>query len=113
ACGTSGQDAALFDAVSAASQWCQELGLSIPVGKDSLSMRTTWEQDGEQRDVIAPVSLVVTAFAPVGDVRGTLTPQLRTDCGDTALIFIDLGAGRQRLAGSVLAQVYGAVGTEV
>ena len=113
ACGMPGQDAALFDAVSAASQWCQELGLSIPVGKDSLSMRTTWEQDGEQRDVLSPVSLVVTAFAPVGDVRRTLTPQLRTDCGDTTLIFIDLGAGRQRLAGSVLAQVYGAVGTEV
>ncbi|NLC36926.1 MAG: phosphoribosylformylglycinamidine synthase, partial [Alcaligenaceae bacterium] len=113
ACGTPGQDAALYDAVSAASQWCQALGLSIPVGKDSLSMRTTWEQDGEQREVSAPVSLVVSAFAPVGDVRATLTPQLRTDCGDTSLILIDLGAGRQRLAGSVLSQVYGAVGTEV
>ena len=113
ACGMPGQDAALFDAVAAASQWCQELGLSIPVGKDSLSMRTTWEQDGEQRDVLAPVSLIVTAFAPVGDVRRTLTPQLRTDCGDTTLLFIDLAAGRQRMAGSVLAQVYGAVGTEV
>ena len=113
ACGTPGQDAALFDAVAAASQWCQALGLSIPVGKDSLSMRTTWQQDGEDREVIAPVSLVVTAFAPVGDVRGTLTPQLRADCGDTTLIFIDLGAGRQRMAGSVLAQVYGAVGTDV
>ncbi len=113
ACGTPGQDAALYDAVSAASQWCQELGLSIPVGKDSLSMRTTWQESGEQREVIAPVSLIVSAFAPVGDVRGTLTPQLRTDCGDTTLIFIDLGAGHQRLAGSVLAQVYGAFGTEV
>src|SRR5690606_38342600 len=113
ACGTPGQDAALYDAVSAASLWCQALGLSIPVGKDSLSMRTTWEQDGEPREVIAPVSLVVTAFAPVADVRATLTPQLRTDAGDTALIFIDLGFGRQRLAGSVLAQVYGQVGTEV
>ncbi|MFT0849941.1 phosphoribosylformylglycinamidine synthase [Achromobacter sp. F4_2707] len=113
ACGTPGQDAALYDAVSAASEWCQALGLSIPVGKDSLSMRTTWEQNGEQREVCAPVSLVVSAFAPVGDVRATLTPQLRTDCGDTSLILIDLGAGKQRLAGSVLSQVYGAVGTEV
>jgi len=113
ACGTRGQDAALYDAVSAASQWCQALGLSIPVGKDSLSMRTTWEQEGEQREVIAPVSLIVSAFAPVGDVRATLTPQLRTDCGETTLIFVDLGAGRQRLGGSVLAQVYSAVGVEV
>src|SRR5690606_23912192 len=89
ACGTRGQDAALYDAVSAASEWCQALGLSIPVGKDSLSMRTSWEQDGEQREVLAPVSLIVSAFAPVGDVRATLTPQLRTDCGETSLIFID------------------------
>ena len=113
ACGTPGQDAALYDTVSAVSQWCQALGLSIPVGKDSLSMRTTWEQDGEKREVIAPVSLIVSAFAPVGDVRKTLTPQLRTDRGDTSLIFIDLGAGRQRMGGSVLAQVYDQVGTEV
>lgn len=113
ACGTPGQDAALYDTVSAVSQWCQALGLAIPVGKDSLSMRTSWEQDGESRDVIAPVSLIVSAFAPVGDVRATLTPQLRTDRGDTTLIFIDLGAGRQRLGGSVLAQAYGQIGTEV
>ena len=113
ACGTPGQDAALFDTVSAVSQWCQALGLSIPVGKDSLSMQTTWQHEGETRSVIAPVSLVVTAFAPVHDVRRTLTPQLRTDRGDTVLIFIDLGAGRQRLGGSVLAQVYGQVGTEM
>src|SRR5690606_31208708 len=97
ACGTPGQDAALFDAVAAASKWCQALGLSIPVGKDSLSMRTTWEQEGEQREVIAPVSLIVTAFAQVADVRATLTPQLRTDMGETALIFIDLGFGKQRM----------------
>ena len=103
ACGVPGQDAALYDTVSATSTWCQQLGLSIPVGKDSLSMRTTWDQDGEARQVIAPVSLIVTAFAPVADVRGTLTPQLRTDAGDTTLILIDLGMGRQRLGGSVLA----------
>ncbi|NYT24288.1 phosphoribosylformylglycinamidine synthase [Alcaligenaceae bacterium] len=113
ACGTRGQDAALYDTVSAVSQWCQALGLSIPVGKDSLSMRTTWEQDGERREVLAPVSLIVSAFVPVGDVRATLTPQLRTDRGDTVLIFLDLGAGRQRLGGSVLAQVYGQVGHQV
>src|SRR5690606_18807141 len=102
----------LYDTVSATSIWCQQLGLSIPVGKDSLSMRTTWDQDGEARQVIAPVSLIVTAFAPVGDVRGTLTPQLRTDAGDTALILIDLGMGRQRLGGSVLAHVYNQVGQQ-
>ena len=113
ACGMPGQDAALFDAVAAASEWCQELGLSIPVGKDSLSMRTTWEQDGEQHDVLAPVSLIVTAFAPVEDVRRTLTPQLRTDSGDTSLIFIDLGAGRQRMGGSILSQVYEQSGHQV
>jgi phosphoribosylformylglycinamidine synthase, single chain form len=113
ACGMPGQDAALYDAVSAASEWCQALGLAIPVGKDSLSMRTTWEQDGEQRNVLAPVSLIVTAFAPVGDVRATLTPQLRTDTGDTSLIFIDLGAGRQRMGGSILAQAYEQSGHEV
>ncbi|QAA93149.1 phosphoribosylformylglycinamidine synthase [Pollutimonas thiosulfatoxidans] len=113
ACGVEGQDAALYDTVSAVSEWCQQLGLSIPVGKDSLSMRTSWEHEGEQRDVIAPVSLVVTAFAPVADVRATLTPQLRTDAGDTALILIDLGMGQQRLGGSVLAQAYGQVGHTV
>src|SRR5690554_2662728 len=76
-------------------------------------MQTTWEQDGETRSVIAPVSLIVSAFTPVGDVRRTLTPQLRTDRGDTSLIFIDLWAGRQRLGGSVMAQAYGQVGDEV
>ena len=113
ACGTPGQDAALYDTVKAVSEWCQALGLSIPVGKDSLSMQTTWQHEGENRSVAAPVSLIVSAFAPVSDVRGTLTPQLRTDCGDTSLIFIDLGAGRQRLGGSVLSQVYGEFGNEV
>src|SRR3546814_10063218 len=86
ACGVAGQDAALYDTVSAVSQWCQQLDLSIPVGKDSLSMRTAWQHEGQARQVVAPVSLVVTAFAPVADVRATLTPQLRTDVGDTALI---------------------------
>ncbi|HEY9279406.1 MAG TPA: phosphoribosylformylglycinamidine synthase [Eoetvoesiella sp.] len=113
ACGVAGQDAALYDTVSAVSQWCQQLGLSIPVGKDSLSMRTAWDEGGEKRDVIAPVSLVVTAFAPVSDVRATLTPQLRTDAGDTVLILVDLGLGRQRLGGSILSQVFNQVGQTV
>lgn len=110
ACGVAGQDAALFDTVTAVSQWCQELGLSIPVGKDSLSMRTAWEEDGKELDVVAPVSLVVTAFAQVADVRKTLTPQLRTDA-DSVLIFIDLAEGQQRMAGSVLCHAFSQVGT--
>ncbi|MGI9377998.1 MAG: phosphoribosylformylglycinamidine synthase subunit PurQ, partial [Tsuneonella suprasediminis] len=82
----------------------------MPVGKDSLSMRTAWDHQGEARQVIAPVSLIVTAFASVADVRATLTPQLRTDAGDTVLILIDLGMGRQRLGGSVLAHAYNQTG---
>ena len=110
ACGSAGQDAALFDTVQAVSALCQEVGLSIPVGKDSLSMQTTWQQDGETRKVIAPVSLIVSAFAPVADVRATLTPQLQTDSGPTSLILIDLGRGRHRMGGSILAQVCNQVG---
>lgn len=113
ACGVPGQDAALYDTVSAVSELCQSVGLSIPVGKDSLSMKTSWDEVGEQRQVVAPVSLVVTAFAPVGDVRASLTPQLRTDAGDTVLILIDLGRGRHRMAGSILAQAYNQVGETV
>jgi len=113
ACGVDGQDAALFDTVQAVSQWCQSLGLSIPVGKDSLSMRTSWEQDGESRQVISPVSLVVTAFAQVADVRRTLTPQLQTNVGDTALVLIDLGQGKQRMGASVLAHAFNQVGQSV
>lgn len=112
ACGGEGQDAALFDTVQAVSQWCQALGLSIPVGKDSLSMRTSWTDNGVQHEVVSPVSLVVTAFAQVADVRRTLTPQLRTDRGKSTLIFIDLGMGKQRMAGSVLNLVAGLTGGE-
>ncbi|CAM3439993.1 phosphoribosylformylglycinamidine synthase [Bordetella sputigena] len=112
ACGVAGQDAALYDTVSAVSELCQTVGLSIPVGKDSLSMKTSWSQDGEQRQVVAPVSLIVTAFAPVADARASLTPRLRTDAGDTVLIMIDLGRGLHRMGGSILAQVYSQVGTE-
>lgn len=112
ACGVEGQDAALYDTVTAVSQWCQQLGLAIPVGKDSLSMRTAWDEEGEERDVIAPVSLIVTAFAQVGDVRKTLTPQLRTDIGDSSLILIDLGFGQQRMGASILAQAFNQVGEQ-
>ena len=113
ACGEPGQDAALYDTVSALSELCIAVGLSVPVGKDSLSMRTTWNESGEDRKVVSPVSLVVTAFAPVEDVRGTLTPQLKLDQGDTVLILIDLGRGKQRLGGSVFSQVINQVGDSV
>src|SRR3546814_2621701 len=79
ACGVAGQAAALYDTVSAVSPWCQQLDLSIPVGKDSLSMRTDSQPEAQARQVVAPVSLVVTAFAPVAAVRAPLTPQPRTD----------------------------------
>jgi phosphoribosylformylglycinamidine synthase len=89
---------------------CPALGIAVPVGKDSLSMRTVWSEGGEPRAVTAPLSLVVTAFAPVRDVRASFTPQLRTDRGPTRLLLIDLARGRLRLGGSALAQVYEQVG---
>ncbi|MFT7724402.1 MAG: phosphoribosylformylglycinamidine synthase [Roseateles sp.] len=108
ACGEAGEDAALFDTVKAVGMdLCPALGISIPVGKDSLSMRTKWE--GQQ--VTAPVSLIVTAFASIADVRGTLTPEWQ--CEDSALILIDLGQGRHRLGGSILAQTLNQFGNEV
>jgi phosphoribosylformylglycinamidine synthase len=113
ACGQPGQDAALFDTVKAVGmELCPALGVSIPVGKDSLSMRTTWSEDGENKAVVSPVSLIVSSFAPVTDVRKTLTPQLRTDLGDTSLILIDLGRGKNRLGASVLAQVTQQLGND-
>ena len=114
ACGEPGQDAALFDAVKAlAKEICPALHLAIPVGKDSLSMRTSWQEKGETRSVISPVSLNLTAVAPVADVRGTWTPELKLDQGDTVLIMIDLAQGRNRLAGSILAQVMDRFGDQV
>ncbi len=111
AAGHPGEDAALFDTVRAvALELCPQLGVSIPVGKDSLSMKTAWDENGSRKEVTAPLSLIVSAFAPVADVRGALTPQLRTDRGDTVLLLVDLGAGRCRTGGSALAQVYGATG---
>jgi phosphoribosylformylglycinamidine synthase len=109
AAGYPGEDAALYDTVRAvAMELCPALGISIPVGKDSLSMRTAW--DG--KEVVAPLSLVISAFAPVEDARATLTPRLRTDAGDTELVLVDLGQGRNRLGGSILAQVYSRLGSE-
>ncbi|TAL53645.1 phosphoribosylformylglycinamidine synthase [Pandoraea sp.] len=108
ACGAPGEDARLFDTVKAVGmELCPALGLSIPVGKDSLSMRTQWREGDAAKEVVAPVSLIISAFAPVADVRRHLTPQLhRIDAvGDTVLIAIDLGRGRNRLGGSILAQV--------
>ena len=114
ACGQPGQDAALFDTVKAVGmELCPALGISIPVGKDSLSMRTTWRDDEGDKAVISPVSLIVSSFAPVADVRRSLTPQLRTDLGETSLILIDLGRGKNRLGASALAQVMQQLGNEV
>lgn len=116
ACGSAGEDAALFDTVKAIGmELCPALGIDIPVGKDSLSMRTQWREDGVDKEVVAPVSLIVSAFAPVEDVRSHLTPQLRNvaDVGDSVLILIDLGRGRNRLGGSILAQVTQQVGDSV
>ena len=108
ACGEPGEDAALYAAVQAVGeQLCPALGIAVPVGKDSLSMKTRWQQQGEEYSVVAPVSLVVSAFAPIKDVRRTLTPVLRTDAGETRLLLVDLSRGRLRLGGSALAQVYG------
>jgi phosphoribosylformylglycinamidine synthase len=112
ACGLPGEDARLYDAVRAASEFCQRLGISIPVGKDSLSMRTAWRDGGEDKRVCSPVSLIASAAAAVGDARLSLTPQLRTDCGDTVLILVDLGNGRNRLGASIFAQVTQQIGNE-
>ncbi len=113
AAGYPGEDAALFDTVkSVALELCPALGVAVPVGKDSLSMRTAWSNDGHAREVVAPLSLIVSAFAPVENARATLTPQLRTDAGETELILLDLGQGMNRLGGSILAQVYGRFGDE-
>jgi phosphoribosylformylglycinamidine synthase len=111
ACGTEGEDAALYEAVRAVGEeLCPQLGLAIPVGKDSLSMRTAWRSDGTEKAVVAPVSLIVSAFAPVRDVRRTWTPVLQRDRGETVLLLIDLGCDRNRLGMSALAQVFNRVG---
>ena len=111
AAGHPGEDAGLYQAVKAiGEELCPALGLTIPVGKDSMSMKTKWQQDGEDKAVTAPMSLVITAFARVEDVRKTVTPQLRTDKGQSSLLLIDLGLGENRLGASCLAQVYKQLG---
>jgi phosphoribosylformylglycinamidine synthase len=115
AAGHPGEDQALFEAVRTVGlELCPALGIAVPVGKDSLSMRTSWRgEQGEPRTVVAPLSLVITAVAPVADVTGSWTPELRRDEGDSVLVLIDLGAGKDRLGASALAQVYGRLGSDV
>jgi phosphoribosylformylglycinamidine synthase len=114
ACGEPGEDAALYETVKAVGmELCPALDISIPVGKDSLSMRTQWQADGATRKVTSPVSLIITAFASLPDVRGTLTPQLDAQTDDTSLLLIDLGQGKNRMGGSVLGQVLNQFGDQV
>lgn len=111
AAGQKGEDQALFEGVKAIGmEMCPALGIAIPVGKDSLSMRTTWNDNGEDKAVTSPMTVVITAFAPVGDVRKTMTPELKK-LEDSVLVRIDLSKGQFRLGGSILAQVYKAIGT--
>jgi phosphoribosylformylglycinamidine synthase len=113
ACGEAGEDAALYETVKTVGmELCPALGISIPVGKDSLSMRTQWQADGETKKVTSPVSLIISAFATLPDVRGTLTPQLDAE-QDSTLVLIDLGKGQTRMGGSILAQVLDQAGGAV
>ena len=114
ASGSPGEDEKLYRTVEAVGMdLCPKLGITIPVGKDSMSMRTAWQSDGQDKSVTSPLSLIITAFSPVLDVRKTLTPQLRTDCGDTALLLMDVNKGAERLGGSILAQVYSEFGCSI
>jgi len=109
--GHPGEDAGLYEAVKAVGEeLCPALGLTIPVGKDSMSMKTKWNENGEDKEVTSPLSLVITAFSRVEDVRKTVTPQLRTDLGESSLVLIDLGNGKNRLGATALAQVYKQLG---
>ncbi|MBV1909161.1 MAG: phosphoribosylformylglycinamidine synthase [Kangiellaceae bacterium] len=112
ACGAEGEDAGLYEAVHAIGmELCPDLGIAIPVGKDSMSMQTAWQDGEEAKNVVAPLSLIITAFAPVSDIRKTLTPQIQTNI-DSELILIDLGEGKNRLGASALAQVFNQLGDE-
>lgn len=114
AAGHPGEDARLYDTVKAVGmELCPQLGITIPVGKDSMSMKTRWQEEGVDKSVTAPLSLVISGFAPVQDIRQTLTPQLRMDKGETDLILIDLGRGQNRMGASILAQVYAQIGQQV
>lgn len=111
AAGHPGEDARLYDTVKAVGmELCPALGITIPVGKDSMSMQTRWQEEGADKSVTSPMSLIVSGFAPVTDIRKTLTPQLRLDKGETDLILIDLGRGKNRMGASILAQVHSQLG---
>ncbi|MCF4990355.1 phosphoribosylformylglycinamidine synthase, partial [Pseudomonas gessardii] len=113
AAGHPGEDARLYDTVKAVGmELCPELGITIPVGKDSMSMATRWNDAGTDKSVTSPLSLIVTGFAPVTDIRQTLTPQLRMDKGTTDLILVDLGRGQNRMGASILAQTHGKLGKQ-
>lgn len=114
ACGEAGEDAALYATVKAVGmELCPALNISIPVGKDSLSMRTQWSENGQTKKVTSPVSLIITGFAAIDDVRTTLTPQLNADVEDSTLVLIDLGRGKMRMGGSIIGQVLNQAGNEV
>jgi phosphoribosylformylglycinamidine synthase len=111
AAGHAGEDARLYEAVQAVgAELCPALGIAIPVGKDSMSMRSVWRENGEERSVTAPLSLIISAFSPVTDVRRALTPELSREDGPSQLLLIDLGRGKNRLGGSAVLQVHGSVG---
>ena len=111
ACGNAGEDEKLYRTVEAVSQMCREIGVSIPVGKDSLSMKTVWQDGAEKKSVVSPLSLIATAFAPVQDVCKTVTPDIKP-VADSMLLLVDLGQGKARMGGSALTQVYGELGGE-
>ena len=111
ACGVKGEDEKLYRTVEAVSQLCQSLGVSIPVGKDSLSMKTVWQENGVQKSVVSPLSLIISAFAPVQDVRKTVTPDIKP-VADSVLLLVDLGFGKARMGGSALSQVWNDLGGE-
>ncbi|WP_294260652.1 phosphoribosylformylglycinamidine synthase [uncultured Comamonas sp.] len=114
ACGEAGEDAALYATVKAVGmELCPALNISIPVGKDSLSMRTQWSENGQTKKVTSPVSLIITGFAAIDDVRSTLTPQLDAEVEDSTLVLIDLGRGKMRMGGSIIGQVLNQSGNEV
>ena len=113
AAGHPGEDARLYDTVKAVGMdLCPALGITIPVGKDSMSMKTRWQDGDTEKSVTSPLSLIVTGFAPVADIRKTLSPQLRLDKGESRLILVDLGRGQNRLGASILAQVYSQIGRQ-
>lgn len=111
ACGVKGEDEKLYRTVEAVSQLCQAIGVSIPVGKDSLSMKTVWQENGAQKSVVSPLSLIISAFAPVQDVRKTVTPDIKP-VADSVLLLVDLGFGKARMGGSALSQVWNDLGGE-